>query len=313
MLHVVSGDGAAARVSALDLGGDVLIWREALADGPVTNQPATPEYFESRASFLASGTGGDVESVRRDLAEQIDVLSAAIASGRPIALWFGRDLFCQLNLLALIAGLDLDAVGDGQLDLVIPAETRCFAAELAELRADYERRRPLERPTGRVLAAAWRAFAAGTPAELNRIATSGELPAWARSALELHRRRFPAIGTGLGADERAVLESLSDRPHRFADIVRRFSGSNRSLGFGDLQVAALLERLRELPEPAVVPEKTGAEVFALTGRGRAALAGGRDLRSGGNDVPRNLGGVKLGPQHPDWRWDPGAARVAESA
>ena len=311
MLHVVSGDAAGARIAALDLGGDVLIWREALADGPVAARPAAPEHLESRASFLAGG--GDVERVRRDLAEQVDTLVAAIESGRPIALWFGRDLFCQLNLLALIAGLDLDSVGDGQLDLVIPAETRCLAIDPGEMRADFDRRRPLERSTGRSLAEAWQAFAAGTPSQLNRLATSPALPAWTRAALDLHRRRFPAVGSGLGADERAVLESVSDRPHRFADIARRFAGHHRSLGYGDVQVAAVIDRLRELPEPALTVEKNGVELFALTERGREALAGGRDLRRDGNDLPRNLGGVELGPDRPDWRWDPGAARIARSA
>jgi hypothetical protein len=304
-LHVVSGDGAAARVATLDLGGDVLIWREALTDGPVRQSPAAGDHLETRASFLARG-GGDVAAVRRDLAEQVDVLAAAIELGRPISLWFGRDLFCQVNLLALIAGLDLDAVGDGQLDLVLPASASCLAVDHSELAADFGRRRPLPRSTARSLAAAWQAFAAGTPEPLNQLAAQPALPDWARGAVELHRRRFPAVGSGLGADERAVLQSISDRPQRFSEIFRQFTSANRSLGYGDVQVSALIDRLAALPEPAV---SKSADNFALTERGRAAL-GGRDLRGGGNDLRRNLGGVELGPDQPDWRWDPGAACVA---
>lgn len=308
MLHVVSGNGAAARVATLDLDGDVLIWREALADGPVTASPVAGEHLTTRASFLARAGGGDVDALRRDLAEQVEILAAAIEVGRPIALWFGRDLFCQLNLLALIAGLEIDAVGDGQLDLVLPASTRCLPLDAAELAADYERRRPLPRATARVLAEAWAAFAAGTPEALNALAGSADLPDWARAGLDLHRRRFPAIGSGLGTDERAVLQSLSDRPQGFGDLFRRFSVANVSLGYGDLQVSGILDRLAALPEPAVARSPGSV---ALTQRGRAALDG-RDLRGGGNDVPRNLGGVELGPDRPDWRWDPGAACVVAS-
>lgn len=306
MLHVVSGDAAADRVNSLDLGGDVLIWREALADGPVGASPVAGSHLASRASFLAGSRGASVDALRRELADQVDVLAAAIEVGRPISLWFGRDLFCQVNLLALIAGLDLDALGDGQLDLVLPAAARCLPCEATELFADFERRRPLPRSTARALSSAWVAFAAGTPDELNDLAASGELPGWARAGLDLHRRRFPAVGSGLGADERAILQTLAGRPHGFGDLFRRFSSANQFLGYGDTQVSSIVARLAALPEPAVA---RSADSVALTERGRAALDG-RDLRGGGNDVLRNLGGVELGPDRPDWRWDPGAAQVA---
>ena len=67
VLHVTNGDGAARRLRAAGASGDVLPWRDALHEGPVTPDLDAAQLRAERASFIGvARVGGSLERARSD-------------------------------------------------------------------------------------------------------------------------------------------------------------------------------------------------------------------------------------------------------
>src|SRR5512134_2295961 len=99
MLHVTNGDAAAEAIRSIGVGGDVLVWRDVLHEGPVPAAASDVELREIRATFIARSGWGELAEVRADFARRDARLAAALDSGEEVVLWFEGDLFDQLQLL----------------------------------------------------------------------------------------------------------------------------------------------------------------------------------------------------------------------
>src|SRR5215210_4771094 len=104
MLHVTNGDCTTELLADTGLEGDLLAWRDVLHDGPV---PAVgrEELRAVRAAFLAGQGWTDELTAREDLRGRDERLAQALAGGEPVVLWFEHDLYDQLQLLQILAGL----------------------------------------------------------------------------------------------------------------------------------------------------------------------------------------------------------------
>src|SRR4051812_31268852 len=84
--------------------GDIVPWRDVLHEGPVP--PLSPaELRPVRAEYLSRlgpPTAADIEA---DLRARDERLGAALESGEPVVLWFEHDLYDQLQLIQILAGL----------------------------------------------------------------------------------------------------------------------------------------------------------------------------------------------------------------
>ena len=132
--HLFSGDAAADAFRAGGGKGEVIVWREALVAGPLSDDPG---WLETRAHFLATASGRDVAGCRQDLAAQELAIAAALEV-EELVLWFARDLFCELGLLRVVAGIAAAPQRQATLSLVCPDESGsagfiCFPQRLALL------------------------------------------------------------------------------------------------------------------------------------------------------------------------------------
>ncbi len=297
-VHVVSGDGAAGTVRSLNLGGEVLVWREALAFGPVHTDPTSTEFFEARATYL--------ETDARELSAQWLRLAAVSeeSAEHQLVFWFGRDLFCQVMLWSLISGLG-DRSNPMSIALPIGDSPRCLTGDKGEFQAWFENRQSVTADVRQAADSAWRGYASSDPRDLQN-ARDGS-PLWVQAAIDAHLSRFPD-SDGLGSDERTLLEALerADDGMRFGPLFRTFTDSRGNLGWGDLGVVEILEQLASLSDPALIIDGenvASAGSIRLSPRGRAALEGDRDLLDG-QDHPKQIGGVGLGSSTSlNWRWN----------
>ena len=102
MLHITSGDASQAAFLSAHPDACAIPFREAMMDGDV---PDAPPFSEEFICARARHHGVTAEDYRAHMA---DVLALRDCHTRydSLSLYFGRDAFCQMNLLTLLAYLE---------------------------------------------------------------------------------------------------------------------------------------------------------------------------------------------------------------
>jgi hypothetical protein len=169
--------------------------------------------------------------------------------------------------------------------------------------------------------AAWRALASADPRSLAVIMRSGtpDLPLLA-PALHRHLRELPSASNGLSLTQQMALEMLATGER---SLFRMFGAMNYHLdplpGQGDSQMRDRVLAMEQCSEP-LFTRRPGldldgyarppwTDVLTITAAGRAVLAGERDFQSMRPRL-RWVGGVRIGANQPDWRWDESRREVA---
>jgi hypothetical protein len=278
ILHVTNGDAVVGELAAaMDINPDeVLVWREVLHDGPVPAGLGPDALAKVRARHITSRSWAHAdgpaptEATALAMFRERDVRLAAHAAGDEVALWFEEDLFDAL----------LQAQVEDRLAGRPGAVTRVLLPHppRGDLRAAFDARRRIEPDP-----AAFAALRSPDPRAWL------EVPAFQRLLEEL-----PDVRTGLTRVERQILQALRDGPLPPGRLFVAVAEQEDPPWLGDDTVFALAADL----DPLV----TGA--YELTPAGEAVLTGTTTRPP----IDRWLGGVHLGPGHPDWAWDPAARR-----
>src|SRR5690348_10952206 len=121
MLHITNGDSAAGSLRAAGLPGEVLAWRDVLAEGPAPAGLTLDELAPVRARFLASAGWARYDEALADLRRQYAALAAAPEQDE-VVLWFEHDLHDQLQLAQLLDWFATHAHGGAMVSLVLIGE-----------------------------------------------------------------------------------------------------------------------------------------------------------------------------------------------
>jgi hypothetical protein len=321
MLHVLNGDSTAQTLKQSGLAGEHLVWKEALVWGPTPATVDLSEWCRLRAQFLAGANAMDARQCFEDLRQQEEVLKT-LAKHDEVVLWFEFDLFCQLNLIYVLGKLCGQNLVSTKLSLICIGTfpgIRDFRG-LGQLTAEqlvslFPGRQPV---TVRQTELAWRAWntcCSSNPQEIEMLLAQETTPLpFLGPALRLHLRRFPSVRNGLGHMEQMALEFIARGVNRFPELFSEWGAAEPGYGLGDAQLWDVLIRLVECKRPILqldgskglrfsenYPHLSRLE-FTLTEIGRAILEGQRDLWE---MEPQELwlGGVRLVPPKPRWRWD----------
>jgi len=268
-LHVTNGDAVVPELVAAGVdAADVLVWREVLHDGPVPAGLGPAELARVRARHLA-GRSWDDEELTEEAAlamfRERDARLAACPPGEELVLWFEEDLFDWLLLAQVEDRLAGSAGPVSRVYLRHPPR--------GDLRAALGAREPVV-PDG----AAFAALRSPDPRAWL------DVPAFARLLEEL-----PDVRTGLGRTERQILEALASGPLAPAELFVAVAAREDPPWLGDATLFALARDLAPLVDGA----------YALTPAGADVLAGVATRPP----IDRWIGGVHLGPGHPDWGWN----------
>jgi hypothetical protein len=326
ILHVTNGDAAAEPLRRAGLGGEVLAWRDVLHEGPVPAGLAPAELNRVRARFLADAGWAAFDEVRADLEARDAELAAAAAGGGEVVLWFEHDLYDQLQLLQVLDRLADAEAARARVSLVCIGEFpgvepfhglgQLGPEQLASL---HPGRAPVTGAQRALARAAWAAFRAPDPTEIERVLAgdTAALP-FLRGALLRHLEQFPAVGDGLARTERQVLEALATGASTPGEVFAADQAREERVFMGDTTLWAYVAGLAAGPEPLLraadgaplrLPERERR--LEPTERGLAVLRGEADRLAAGG-VDRWLGGVHLRGASP-WRWDRAARRLARTA
>ncbi len=298
MLHVTNGDSTTATMEPAKLAGDLLAWRDILHEGPVP--PFSPgELRRVRAEYLATLLPQGPTEIEAELLARDDRLAAAIADCEPVVLWFEHDLYDQLQLVQILAGLpdfptrvELICIGSfpGRPDFHGLGELE--ADELASL---WPLRTAVTPDHVHLARAAWDVVRGHDPLALARAAaTPDERLPYLAPALRRLLEELPGARDGLGRSERHLLEAVAAGARSRAEAFLAASRAEEAPFMGD-QTA--FDRLAGLE--GLVDENGALE---LTEDGEAVLAGRAD-RVALIGFDRWIGGLHVHAEGPLWRWD----------
>ena len=113
LLNITNGDYLNAKLSK-KYEGDFFPFREAIIQGEVTSTVLDDEFIKVRAKSL-----GVSEEYYKQNAEKFIDFTKNHNKYSNLKLWFGKDTFCQLNLLTLLALLEqINYIGEISLVLI---------------------------------------------------------------------------------------------------------------------------------------------------------------------------------------------------
>jgi hypothetical protein len=273
-MHVTNGDAVVPELAAAAgvEPAEVLVWRDVLHEGPVPAGLGAEALAEVRARHLAA-RGWTDERTALAMFRERDARLAAHPDDAEVVLWFEDDLFDALQLAQLEDRLAGRAGPVSRVHLRHPPR--------GDLRAALDAREPIDPDP-----AAFAALRSDDPRAWLTIA------AFARLLEEL-----PDARTGLSRLERQILEALASGPLAPPDLFTIATASEHPPWVADAALLALADDLA----PLVTHANGGYE---LTPTGVAVLAG--DTTRPRTD--RWLGGVHLGPDRPDWTFNPTSRR-----
>jgi hypothetical protein len=312
IVHVVNGDSTAGSLAEAELPGEIVVWADALDQGPLLPLP-DDDARAARAAFWASRdaakrAAGDHAA---KLAGWDKAFDDAVRTAEEVVLWYEHDLFDQLALIRLLARAGrMTPASKAQLTLVsidrhdeVPEFKGLGQLEAYQLAALWPRRTPVAREAIDEAAAAWLAVTAPDPRGVAYLVKRIRVMPFLGFALERHLEDLPDSATGLSRTEAQVLRAIE----RGVSSERALLGATPSgerYYLTDTAVAHVVSTLLALgaitrgANNALAPAPLAKEILA--GKvDRVTSAGIDDWR----------GGVRLEGKGPVWRFDLASRRV----
>jgi hypothetical protein len=302
MLHVTNGESVELGHSAL--GGEVLVWRDVLHEGPVPAGLSLEEMSAARAAFIHEEYGEDESACRRTFRQRDETL-ARFRDHEEVVLWFEHDLFDQLQLIQVLDWFSRENLDDTQLSLICVASYlgRLRSQELADL---FPARREVTDAQLQLARRAWHTFSSSAPTGLVQLLRedTAALP-FLQGALFRHLEQFPAVSNGLSRSERQILEIVASGISRGVEVFQADAAREERIFMGDITFLNYLRALVNARVPLLRFTEPGGRIYTakveITPEGRAVLESNADhVRL--NGIDRWRGGVHLREGNV-WRWE----------
>lgn len=288
ILHITNGNNLTDYLKDLKIKGHFLTWQEMLCEGPTTEQVVSEEFFNLRKEFLLNFY--DIEINEDELKDELDILNHTDQFDE-IILWFEYDLFCHINLMAVINILKNKKI---DLPLFLVCSGRIKGEKdlkaLADLKPDqlrklYQDKIAITEADTNLMGSLWRIYCGKDHNLLKPFIVQKSSFPYLSNCLKAHLERFPDSRTGFSTLEMHTLHMILDHniksKRHLMGYILNFQGY---YGFGDLQINRMIDSL----EMFYVQE---AEQLVLNRKGHEAILGQRDFSSE-LTAPMIFGGVK---------------------
>ncbi len=253
LIHITNGDAFTQRLSTLNLKGDVITWREMLCEGKTLTNVGSENFWKTRFEFLNKNYKVSKSSfIEKTLKEYRSLCNHKQQDS--IVLWFEYDLFCQINMLAVLSWLkanrkyaNISLVCSGKED---NSNTLYTLNELSnnQLLKLYENRVVLKQDDIEYADYIWQLYCSDNPMRLENIKDFQNYQFdYLADAITSHLKRFPSIKNGLNQMENNILELAENQEFSSKkDFIRTILKNQGLLGFGDSQHERTLNRLKPL-------------------------------------------------------------------
>ncbi len=290
LLHITNGDNFTEKLKNLNLKGDIITWREMLCEGKTETNVGSESFWKTRFEFLNKNYKVTKSIfIEKTLKEYRSLCNHKQQD--QIVLWFEYDLFCQVNMLAVLSWLkanrkyaEISLVCSGKED---DTDKLYGLGELSDeqLLKLYENRTVLTQDDVEYADYVWQLYCSDNPIRLENLQDFGQFQfEYLSEAVKAHLHRFPTIKNGLNALENSVLDySLSKKPKSKVELLGGLLKNQGNYGFGDTQFERILTTLK--------PLYTSFNPVKLSRKGKAVLEGKTNYYSTIRENDAYLGGA----------------------
>ncbi len=252
-LHITNGDSLTTILKKLEIDGEIVTWREMLCEGKTTTDVGSESFWKTRYDYFS----------RKYKVTKTRFIDLTLKEYRnlcnhkkqdEIVLWFEYDLFCQINMIAVLSWLNEHRKG-AQIYLVCSGKEDSSGklyglSELPEERLLhlYKNKIALTLDDVEYADYIWQLYCSDNPIRLETfIKFNASQFEYLPEALEAHLKRFPTIKNGLNYLENRILEKSTELnlPSKEA-LVGAMLKDQGYYGFGDIQFVRMITDLKQL-------------------------------------------------------------------
>lgn len=289
-LHITNGDSFTQRLQGLPVKGDIITWREMLCEGKTETNVGSESFWKTRFDFLHKNYNVSKSwFVEKTLKEYRSLCNHKQQD--QIILWFEYDLFCQINMLAVISWLktnrrhaEISLICSGNED---DTDKLYSLNELSDeqLMARFDNRTILSQDDIEYADYVWQLYCSDNPIRLENLTDFENYHFdYLSEALLVHLKRFPSIKNGLNEQENSMLElALMEKPQSKKEFLGKILSNQGRYGFGDTQYERILQSLK--------PLFTSFSPVKLSKKGKQILDGQTSYYSHIRDNESYLGGA----------------------
>lgn len=247
-LHITNGSSLTNYLEKENYQGEIVTWHEMLCEGPTEKEIDTTSFFEKRKTFLESVY--KVEYDEQKIKSEVHKLNT-VNNYKEVVLWFEYDLFCHINLIAVISLLK-------QKQVKIPIFLVCSGRienekglkglpELTpkQLKEHYQNKVELSIDDIALAQKAWRIYCENDHNLLKPLIVRPSSFKYLSNCLKAHLKRFPDTRSGLSTLEYNILKLIKEHQiksrHSLVGYTLHYQGY---YGFGDMQIARLIDELK---------------------------------------------------------------------
>ena len=252
-LHITNGDSFTEKLKSLDLKGDIITWREMLCEGKTETNVGSESFWKTRFDFLHKNYKVSKSwFIEKTLKEYRSLCNHKQQDH--IVLWFEYDLFCQINMLAVISWLkthrrhaEISLVCSGKEDAT---DTLYGLNELSneQLVRLYNKRTVLTQDDIEYADYVWQLYCSDNPIRLENLTDYKNYHFdYLSGAIRAHLKRFPTIKNGLNEVENNLLRlSLQQKPNSKTELLSTILQNQGLFGFGNTQYDRVITSLKPL-------------------------------------------------------------------
>ena len=253
LLHITNGDHFTDKLKGLKLKGDIITWREMLCEGRTLTSVGSESFWKTRFEFLNKNYKISKSwFVEKTLKEYRSLCNHKQQD--EIVLWFDYDLFCQVNMIAVLSWLKthrkyahISVVSGGENE-----ETGRFAClghlDDETLLQRYKDKIDLSQDDIEYADYVWQLYCSNNPIRLENLGDYSDFQfEHLGEAVKAHLQRFPTIKNGLNAMENRMLQiAMEKKPKNREAYLAEILDDQSTLGFGDSQYQRAIGRLKPL-------------------------------------------------------------------
>lgn len=246
-LHITNGTVLTKYLDELNIEGEKLTWQEMLCEGPTIRKVYSDEFSELRKTFFS--TFYDIDLDISEINLELDKLNNS-SNYSEIVLWFEYDLFCHINVVAVISLLQQKKI---DLPIYLVCSGRVSRSKnlkgLAELNSDellkhYSDKVILTEEDLDLATSVWGIYCGKDHNLFKPLIVKSSSFRYMSNCLKAHLERFPETKSGLSVMERNILEIVKTKNiksrHHLLGYALNYQGY---YGYGDMQISRIIENL----------------------------------------------------------------------
>ena len=256
VLHITNGDITTNYLKSLKFQGKFITWREMLCEGKTSIDVGSESFWKTRFEFLKSSYKVTKKTFIDFTLKEYRTLCQE-KSQKEIVLWFDSNLFCQINMIAIISWIKRFRKGE-KVTMVYShmiddgsTQNLAYFNDLTQdqIRRHYKNRMTLSQDDIEYADYVWQLYCSNNPLRLETVHKSNPSSPFINltDALSLHLKRFPSTENGLNVVENFIIQTAEEtKPISKHKLTERLLENQRdfSLGYGDAQYTQKIDLLK---------------------------------------------------------------------